>query len=78
MVGDYTGLLTQPRVMQFALRYEFELRHRAHNPVNVTPGGELPRSLARVLKESSKLAPDSTLSPGERSRERRLCILCDC
>jgi hypothetical protein len=21
--GDYTGLLTQPRVMQFALRYEF-------------------------------------------------------
>jgi len=21
--GDYTSLLTQPRVMQFALRYEF-------------------------------------------------------
>lgn len=21
--GDYAGLLTQPRVMQFALRYEF-------------------------------------------------------
>jgi hypothetical protein len=21
--GNYTGLLTQPRVMQFALRYEF-------------------------------------------------------